>query len=870
MSDLQPVCNQRVLFLTQNLPVMVFACPMIRRSFFPVRNGRSLLLFWVAFLLVALSLLLPFAHAQSVSPSNYDRTIQIPWNRPEFYPLRQPPRALYHPVGDWVGRLILPNAPSDGKDWVWLEVYTAPDPYKRLEGQQIRLQWRSDPQLQSWVEAVTQDVKFTEATQKVREQGNVVPDRLNGRSQVGPVQSLAGAHALDDVVVAMEADRVTVAQSPQGTSLQVDREPMQVPARLVALVRILGPVPSRQGIPKTCPGRRPCLSEQVRVQHYNPTSRRFDGPQEVVRIPQSIPDRDGIFRSTPRQLEKSPAGTAGWYLYGAQDTSGRFVVRAIKPRSLFQLNPTQQVMGMSDGMQYLDQQNWQDTEKRKGNFQKVWIQPGTRGNAGVPSGPPPTLFPIGTKALVIHLFGGIASQNKQESALGTVTGHFAYGVAQVVRDDFTGEPQWDIQYLQVYAHNPDGIIAGWTDWSLYQGDLQRGWLGNRPTSDVLVTLDAVTQDYKIEGVTLSPLGELLTQLQIMMARYRLGDGTGSAAVNPATSCVQDANQALYIAIQHIRQQVAEQPAIVAWLRSHPNDPQTQRFRQLEQVGRALEAELAPSDTVRPDWQMNAETLAGTRGGVEFSQRKDPLTALLSWRTLLPRMAHDELAKVFLEQGSHLWVLRTNQLGGWDGAIRPLAPTVVFGEYTAPLARLPWLLTVMQRIGASLVSVPGWRGWVWTIAILLGYGVIAIPLGLNSGFLHPDFYPLRSWTALRLLFNLLFFPAISEELVFRVALLPHPTERVSLAIWTLWTLIGLVAFLLYHPLNARFFYPPGRSTFTHPVFLLLAGLLGLACTIAYGLTGSLWTVTLIHWVAVATWILFLGGEHRLNAKKFTTS
>ncbi|NJO21472.1 MAG: hypothetical protein HC838_17480, partial [Spirulinaceae cyanobacterium RM2_2_10] len=55
----------------------------------------------------------------------------------------------------------------------------------------------------------------------------------------------------------------------------------------------------------------------------------------------------------------------------------------------------------------------------------------------------------------------------------------------IARDPFTHERQWQLEYWQIYAHNPNGIIAGRSAWSEYMGNLQRGWLGSRPVSDVV-------------------------------------------------------------------------------------------------------------------------------------------------------------------------------------------------------------------------------------------------------------------------------------------------------------------------------------------------------------------------------------------------
>jgi predicted Abi (CAAX) family protease len=51
-----------------------------------------------------------------------------------------------------------------------------------------------------------------------------------------------------------------------------------------------------------------------------------------------------------------------------------------------------------------------------------------------------------------------------------------------------------------------------------------------------------------------------------------------------------------------------------------------------------------------------------------------VNALTSWRSLLPRLANDRLAEIFLSYGASLWLLQTYQVGGWDEDIEPIAPT----------------------------------------------------------------------------------------------------------------------------------------------------------------------------------------------------
>ncbi|MDX2244829.1 MAG: CPBP family glutamic-type intramembrane protease [Leptolyngbyaceae cyanobacterium bins.302] len=813
-----------------------------------------------------------FAHPLAAWESHYAVTGRAPFNQPEFYPLGQtPPRDRYRPTANWMGRLILPSVQAQGEtDWVWMEVHLAPDAAQDLIGKRVRLEWSQSPDVQQDVAAVTQDVKFTpEVEASRRKTGNLYPVRLNGRSRVGPLQAIAGARPKDDVIVRLPD--ATVVQSTEGKpTLQIATEPLLDSGRYVALVQILNPIAKPQWIPKACPGSKPCSSELFQVQHYNPATGQFDGVQDTVRIPQQPADGFGVFASTSRELERSPAGKAGWYLYGAPDKSGLFTVQAIQPRSLMQLNPEQVILDPGKGLNYIDYNNWQDTEQRKGTIQTTWIAPkqlpAQTAIAPVPEAAK-ELFQIGTRALVMHLFGGRGGKHGEGSALGTVTGHFAYGVAEVVTDPFTGEPQFEVNYQQVYATNIEGVIAGTNTWVNYMGDQQRGWLGTRPVSDVIVKLDEIGQDYDFGGIKLSPLDEFLRQLHIIMARYRIGDGTGAANVTAATSCVQDSNQALFLTIQRIRETVASSPAIQQWWSAHPNDPTIQRFERLIALGNDLERQLTPLGIVRGDWKSNAEALSGT--GIqapEFVRAPDGaeniLTALTSWRTILPRQAQDELSILFLRHGASLWFLRTNQVGGNDPDIVPIAPTEAFARWTLPGTNIPVGSIVFTRI-LGAIDLPSAGDWWVTGWVALFYSAIALPVGFLQNFLQ--FKPLRlpAHRYLLLALRLFFVPALVEEFVFRVLLLPYPRAGITGQMWVLWAIVSLIIFIAYHPLNAKTFYPPGNPTFLTVPFLTLTGLLGIACTIAYFLTGSLLTITLIHWMAVFIWLALLGGMERLH-------
>jgi len=250
----------------------------------------------------------------------------------------------------------------------------------------------------------------------------------------------------------------------------------------------------------------------------------------------------------------------------------------------------------------------------------------------------------------------------------------------VVRDAFTGQPRLSLRYHQIYATNPNGIVSGSQDWSAYAGSLQRGWIGLRPFSDVLVPMGPQVLD------------AIALQAEILAARYRSGDGSGVAAVTPSTSCVQDSAQALWIAIRQVRLE-GDRIAMA------PFDRQ-----RLHDLGLALDRLLKPFGRVRGDWSRNAQSAlaAGTSAGdgeppvfVTSQSLKD---ALLSWRSLLPRSAHDEFAAEFLRVGLPMLVLRTNQIPGANPRLEPMAPTTLLGQ-------LPWVSNILGWLGDRLFPLP---------------------------------------------------------------------------------------------------------------------------------------------------------------------
>ncbi|HEY9729891.1 MAG TPA: CPBP family glutamic-type intramembrane protease, partial [Chroococcales cyanobacterium] len=322
------------------------------------------------------------------------------------------------------------------------------------------------------------------------------------------------------------------------------------------------------------------------------------------------------------------------------------------------------------------------------------------------------------------------------------------------------------------------------------------------------------------------------------------------------------SQALFATIQQIKQQVSSTPEIQQWLKAHPDDSQTQRFQQLVSLGEDIEQRLIPLGILRADWQQNSKALAGTNFRGDFTSDTSPFAGLTTWRTMVPRQAQDELSSLFLQHGAKLWFLRTNQVGGWDADIAPLAPTALLGQLEIPVTKAPIASILFSRVFGALRPCD-LQGWLITVGILVLYGALALPIGLTAGFLQLNPWPASWIDRLLLMLRALITPALIEEFVFRVLLIPHPKEGVTWQSWGFWAVLSLFLFIIYHPLNAKTLFRDGFPTFFDPVFLILAGLLGLACTVTYAITSSLWAIVFIHWIVVVVWLLGLGGLQKLH-------
>ncbi len=633
----------------------------------------------------------PAVAERAIAPkvvSNYARYIKADFNRPSYYPIAQSYKDDYLPVAEWIGRLILPKVSERSQvAGVYFEVHHAPPAQQDLIKKKVYLRWSDRPNLQAYVNQVKTSIDFSEQAYKSVAQGIVHPTRLNHWRQVQALESLAGARPNDDVMVALSSVEVV---RKTDISLYINREPIVITGKyyaLVTIVRLLsddkpngqGVSPDREGLsaepasavykPRrlTTTGDADAsrASQRALVRHYNRSERQFSGTEESIYFPDLVPDRNGVLPATINNITQSPLNKTGWYIYGAKNREGIFTVRAIAPRALLQLQPAKVISGLHKTTKYIRDRYWQGIRQKKGQIDSILLNPHNLPDTEIINS-----FQQGDRLLLLHTFGGIGGNKREFAPLGIFFGHFSFGLARVVPEPITQELCFKIAYAQVYTQNTTGIIAGSLDWTNYTGDRQFGWLGTRPITDIVVKLD-VFDEYNFGGLRRFPLNALAYQLDRMMARYRTGDGTGATFVGPANSCVQDSCQALYQAINMTLTEIDSNPQIKDWIAAHPQHPQTDRLKRLITLNKAIEDKLIPWQT-RSDWLDPSESLIGTR----LADR--PVTtvakALTSWRSLLPRLANDSLAEIFLQHGASLWLLQTYQVGGWDEDIEPIAPT----------------------------------------------------------------------------------------------------------------------------------------------------------------------------------------------------
>ena len=147
----------------------------------------------------------------------------------------------------------------------------------------------------------------------------------------------------------------------------------------------------------------------------------------------------------------------------------------------------------------------------------------------------------------------------------------------------------------------------------------------------------------------------------------------------------------------------------------------------------------------------------------------------------------------------------------------------------------------------------------TFALFVTFAVLTFVILRSTRLFTSSLIRLSFSKVLLLAFIAVFTPSLPEEIIYRVLLLPHPSEHFAFAARFFWGGAALLVFVAAHPLLAFVARPWSRRIFYRPAFLTIVALLGAACTLAYLATGSLWAPVALHWATMMGWKLFYGGR-----------
>ena len=564
---------------------------------------------------------------------------------------------FYKKTADWTGVLLLPSPDKrDPEGGVWFKVSGAP--HAGMVGRTLLLRWDPEKAWDRWFNEYCRDVRFDKKRLEwALKVGYGPPVILDGWNRVSPLESLPGNR--DGELHVMLVNPVL-----REDALYITKEPIEICGPKKALVRFVGA----------------SQNNLRRVRHYNPGSRTFDGPEEIVAIPETFygDSKLAMPSTTVEKIETSPLNLQGWYLYGARER-GVFRVAAIEPREPLSLVPQKIVSGSSEAKKYLCQEEFRHLKPQ--TVRTAVVEPASErfahhGQANVAEYVD-KYWPVGRKALVIHLFYGWVNDRlkKSRGRLGPyVTGHFSVGVAEVVLDPFTGEKRFDIDFWQIYGHNPQHVISNTQKWHAYCGSLARGNMFVQPMANTLIQIPEF-EPYQIGDWAIRPWDGLAREFAMMMALYRVGAGTGIAEIWPDTSCVQDSCATLFSALKRFEVSVAQTRRASMWAegainRADHEGEEVRRYLDMLGLSRDVSKALTVFGVSPSRWLEFMNEPLATRNPDGLKRLGNTLTAL---KTVLPRNARDHLLHVAVKRNYRMWSILTLQIGGVIDGLRPLAP-----------------------------------------------------------------------------------------------------------------------------------------------------------------------------------------------------
>jgi len=152
----------------------------------------------------------------------------------------------------------------------------------------------------------------------------------------------------------------------------------------------------------------------------------------------------------------------------------------------------------------------------------------------------------------------------------------------------------------------------------------------------------------------------------------------------------------------------------------------------------------------------------------------------------------------------------------------------------------------------------WRRAILSISLFAIFTVIALAIGLSTGLL--SYEVIDSELIYVLPFTLFVFPSLFEELIFRGLIIPNDTASNGVKSILFYSLLSTSLFIIWHPLNALTINTTAQEFFLDPWFLVIVFVLGMACSLGYIFSRSLWVPIIMHWLTVMAWVFLLGGRN----------
>ncbi|KAI9138266.1 hypothetical protein BKA69DRAFT_1127472 [Paraphysoderma sedebokerense] len=599
--------------------------------------------------------------------------------------------SYYYPEsGAWTGRLILPPKNERLRNGaVYMEVYSTPkDVQLPAETTRVIVSYDLNDEFANTLYDRTRVNVNLDTNRKSIEKAIAKGDRplvrLDQWDRVSPLESLAGSRTWKTVI----ADEPTIDNvevilpkvlrfDQAANTVFITEEPVQIVGRQVALIQVEQVVhPEKQ---------------EYAVKFWDSEVQEFVQTKMLPTIifktwePLDQVVADNVlkrYRFKPDDLGNTGLNKWGWYIYGEMGpSSGKFEVRAIEPRRLTMIEkdvvdvtPRRLTMIEKDvvdvthtdvkfGEELIRDRFWRNTGYKNGHHM-IWKLIGKNGGDE---------WNIGDRGLIVANLGGVGGQKSELKIPLTNkefnTGHMSYGISEIILDPITGQKRFDLEYYQVYATNVENIISGRQKSHVFLGSVERGWIFNRAIGDIVIRHPVLDYTFQFDdNVNFNFLETLKEEIQIMMARYRTGDGTGISKVSLYTSCVQDSNLAFFNAIQRFHYTIHRNKRIQSFIKTETTSTDSIMYTALSDILYDYESDIVSWASRRDDWRKdwilhqdmrNMDVQKGNKwhvGPVKTIRR-----LYKSLRILPPRWVADDVEVLFWKRGASLWMIQSNHI-----------------------------------------------------------------------------------------------------------------------------------------------------------------------------------------------------------------